>query len=302
MSGPLPPYRSLRILLTVSDCGSIRGAAQRLNRSESAISHQIRALERQLGQTLIEKYGRGIQLTALARRYAALLHAPFEEIDAGIARLIEPRPSQQINVTLPPTLASLWLIPRLQRFEATWPEITLRLVTTMRTLDLEADGIDIAIRYYADGPRDADSEHVIAERAFPVCAPSIARTAEEFWRVLKTTRRIGNDAHPDDWARWQQGQRSPPALVKPHVRMADSTMTLEAAAQGYGIAIGRLPLASEMLRQGRLVAPVGTHSTSGSHYVFQQHAVLDEQSIVPRVLDWLVAEFASSSEVIGRST
>jgi len=296
MPQSLPPYQNLRILLAVAQARSIRHAATQLNRSESAVSHQIRKLERQLGQTLIEKEGRGIRLTTLAHRYVSLLRYPFDAIDEGVAMLSGPRQPDpaQIVITMAPSVASMWFIPRLARFEAAWPNVSLRLATTSRILDFEKDGIDIAIRYDANGDQSGrHPQRVVSEFAFPVCAPSIADGAAAFWRYLNTGRIIGNDAHPDDWSRWQTRNAADSPCIQPTVRMTDSSMTLEAAAQGYGVAIGRLPIATPMLRDGRLLAPLGMNSTSGGHYSFEC-ADRAMKPMVTAVCDWLYEAFRQS--------
>ncbi|RJS94624.1 LysR substrate-binding domain-containing protein [Salinisphaera sp. Q1T1-3] len=283
----LPPYHGLRVLLEVAKTQSIREAARGLKRSESSISHQIRSLERRLGETLLEKHGRGIQLTPIALSYARLLAPSFNSIDEAAARLNRtPNASSGVSLTLSPSLATLWLIPRLGEIEALEPDISLRLATTMRILNLERDEIDIAIRYRSNSDSAERHPAGFSEHAFPVCAPAVAQSPSEFWAYMKSGRVIGNEAHPDDWSRWQSKEHDGTARIEPTTRMADSTMTLEAAAQGHGVAIGRLPLVSRMLRDGRLVAPIGTNATSGGRYVVATRSSATDVSVF-RVADLL---------------
>jgi LysR family glycine cleavage system transcriptional activator len=256
----------------------------------------MRNLERQMGETLLEKNGRGIRLTPIAHSYARLLDQPFAAIDETVATLRQAATSSsRISITLAPSLATMWLIPCLSQFEAQWPAISLRLATTARVLDIERDGLDIAIRYHARQCDRIERAMSVPEYAFPVCARAIARSPCEFWSYLWSGRIIGNDAHPDDWSRWQAQHLDPSTHIEPTMRMADSTMTLEAAAQGHGVAIGRLPIASRMLRQGRLVAPLGTTDRSGAHYVIEQ-TDSNTKAEVPEISRWLCETLRADCE------
>lgn len=287
-----PPYHALKVLVTVGEYGSIRAAARHIGRSESAVSHLLKDLERRLGQTLLERKGRGIELTPLALRYVSRLREPFQHIDQATAELyIDPVP-RHVVLTLPPTLATLWLVPAITAFEEALPEIELRLITTNRTLDLSRNGIDLAIRYRVDGQSSTQAMLTLPEYAFPVCAPSLAALLRKRPEALAEMRRLINDAHYAEWIIWQRTLRESLALSERTERLADSTLTLEAAAQGYAVAMGRTPLVNGLLASGRLTAPLGTHYPTGAIY----EVVLNDQSLHPevcqRVIDWIGQQFA----------
>ncbi|MCK0744642.1 LysR substrate-binding domain-containing protein [Chromohalobacter nigrandesensis] len=288
----VPPYHALHVLVAVGEYGSIRAAARHIGRSESAVSHLLKDLERRLGQTLLERKGRGVELTPLALRYVSRLREPFQHIDKATAELfVDPIP-RHVVLTLPPTLATLWLVPAITDFEKVLPEIELRLITTNRTLDLRRDGIDLAIRYREDGRPSTQSTLTLPEYAFPVCAPSLAERLRKRLEALAEVRRLVNDGHYEEWAVWQGALGEPVALSERTERLADSTLTLEAAAQGYAVAMGRTPLVNGMLASGRLIAPMGTHYPTGAIY----EVVCDDQSMHPeacqRVIDWIGQQFA----------
>ncbi|KAA0017194.1 LysR family transcriptional regulator [Salinicola corii] len=286
------PYHALHVLVAVADRGSIRAAARHIGRSESAVSHLLKDLERRLGRTLLERKGRGIELTPLALRYVSRLREPFQHIDQATTEFVAEPLTHHVVLTLPPVLATLWLVPAITAFEQALPEVELRLVTTNRTLDLRRDGIDLAIRYRADGRSCEQAMLTLPEYAFPVCAPSLAERLRTQPSALREMRRLINDAHYEEWSLWQRTLDEPVALSARTERLADSTLTLEAAAQGYAVAIGRTPLANALLTSGRLSAPLGAHYPTGAIYevVFNDQSAHSEACW--RVIDWVGRQFA----------
>lgn len=292
MKQNIPPYHALHVLIAVGKYGSIRAAARHVGRSESAVSHLLKDLERRLGQTLLERQGRGIELTPLALRYVSRLREPFQRIGQATEELAVNSVRRHVVITLPPVLATLWLVPAITDFEESLPDIELRLITTNRTLDLVRDGIDLAIRYCPNGQSNAEAMLTLPEYAFPVCAPGLAEQVRRGPNALAKMRRLINDAHYEEWAIWQRVFQKPVALSVRAERLADSTLTLEAAAQGYAVAIGRTPLVNGLLASGRLTAPLGTRYPTGAGYevIFNNQSVHAKDCL--RVIDWIEQHFA----------
>ena len=286
VSRTTPSLQALHVFITVVDAGSIRGAAERLHRTESAVSHQLRTLERQLDAPLIERLRRGIRPTALGARYAERLGGPFADIERATQQLFEPVTRRSMSLTLSPVLASLWLVPRLAEFETAFDNLSLRLITTDRWLDLAGDGIDIAIRYHARRP-SGPSNRLFIERGFPVCSPAVATTESEMRRALAEGRILVNQAQIDEWRLWRAALAEPLELSRRRERLADSNLTLEAAAQGYGIAMGREPLVFDLLQRGRLVAPLGLDFPTGGAYEVRLRQGATRTDVHQAVAAWL---------------
>lgn len=294
MADPLPSFPALQAFLTVAYRGGVRRAAQVLNLSEAAVSHRIKTLEQHLGQRLFEKDGRGLRLTDLGQRYLGMIAGPIDELRRASETISAPRRARHITVTLPPTLASLWLIPALQDFERALPDVSLHLVTTTQCLDLERQDIDLAIRYL---PEDAVPDHaraVFSETAFPVCSPERYEKVEktgELVDILFRGRLLVNDIHPDEWDWWSAAYGKTIDLTGERRRFEASHMTLEAAAQGYGMALGRRPMVDPFLSSGRLVAPFGQAFRTGYRYVILTRNG-EIRSVAQSVIDWITARFA----------
>lgn len=300
MADPLPPLHALRAFITVAERGGVRRAAEALNLSEAAVSHQIKNLERHLGQRLFEKDGRGLRLTEIGHRYLGMVVGPVAELRQASEAVSSRRVARQATLTLAPTLASLWLIPALGDFERAFPDVSLHLVTTTQILDLERHDIDIAIRYL---PRAAVPDHavvVFSETAFPVCSPERYKETDDPAQpteFLSRSRLLVNDTHPDEWNWWSTAGGEAVRLSRERQRFDASHMTLEAAAQGYGVALGRRPLVDSYLASGRLVAPFGTAFETGFQYVILTQ-IEGIRPVTKRVIDWIANRFRLHDEAI----
>ena len=143
----LPPLNSLRAFAAVADAGSYVAAADRLNVTQAAVSQQVKALEKRLGVALIERVGRGVELTSSGARLARDLETGFDIIGRGVTRIREAAAARPVQVTMSPAFAVEWLMPRIGEFQREHPEITLMLNPTSNVVDLRPGGIDVAIRY-----------------------------------------------------------------------------------------------------------------------------------------------------------
>ncbi|MEM6946426.1 MAG: LysR family transcriptional regulator, partial [Pseudomonadota bacterium] len=148
LPGPprLPPLRALLALRALAGHPRMADAAASLGVTESAVSHQIRALETQLHVKLFDRSTGRLRLTPEGERYLARVAPALAELEAATAALMPAEGRRQVRLTLPPSLAATWLIPRLSRFEAANPAIDLDLVLTTRLVELARDQVDLAIR------------------------------------------------------------------------------------------------------------------------------------------------------------
>jgi DNA-binding transcriptional LysR family regulator len=222
----MPPFPALRAFHAAARHGRFRDAARELAVTESAISHQVRRLEDFLRVQLFDRNGPRVRLTSAGARY-------FADVDPAMARIAEatrvlmgPVERQRVALTLPPSLAILWLIPNLGGFEQACPGIDLQLVTTTRLCDLRREQIDLAIRYGRGPWPDVEAEFLLGETATPVCRPGYLELepAVGVTTVLKSCRLIVNCSNrrircwlprnrvlgsPWDAGRWSTSASSP---------------------------------------------------------------------------------------------
>src|SRR5258706_15515187 len=152
---------------------SFTRAAQELFVTQSAISREIKTLEGQIGQPLFQRVHRALQLTRAGEELYRAADEALTQLDAVTDRLTGS--GAALSVTTTPALASLWLAPRLPRFNRSRPEIDVRVVASNDKPDLERDQLDIAIRFVAAGADLPDAERLITCESFPVCSPALAR-------------------------------------------------------------------------------------------------------------------------------
>ena len=162
----LPPLHALRSFHAAARCGRFREAAGALGLSESAVSHQVRKLEDHLGVRLFDRAGNAVRLTLAGQTY-------FDEIDPAFSRIRRATealagPVCRVSLTLPTSLATLWLIPRLGQLEAALPEINLQMIPSNRVVDLRREQVELGIRYGQGSWSGLNAVRLFGEQAFPV--------------------------------------------------------------------------------------------------------------------------------------
>jgi len=232
--------------------------------TQSAISREVKTLEDQLGQPLFVRVNRSLQLTRAGAELFRTAQEALAAIDTATARLTAG--GQQIAVTTTPAFASTWLVPRLARFSRTHPEFDVRVAASNDWVDLEREHLDLAVRFVLDRSPPSGGEHLLDYFVFPVCAPALARSRT---RPLRAPADLERHVRLDfeaivygrawyDWDRWADGLGLlAPIRPQSTLRFTQYDQTIEAAIEGAGVAIGKLPHLAQHLRDGRLVAPFG---------------------------------------------
>lgn len=231
--------------------------------TQSAISHEIKTLEEQIGQPLFRRVNRGLELTHAGEELYRATEEALALIDATTERLARYRESVALTTTT--ALASLWLVPRLAQFTREHPAIDVRVAANNELLDLQREHLDLAIRYVPAGADIPRGELLVDYETFPVCAPAFLR---ERARALRTPADLAHEVLLDyetilygrpwyDWARWFDGLELSPVEPAGRLLFSHYDQVIQAAIEGSGVAIGRRPHLTGHLQQGLLVAPFG---------------------------------------------
>lgn len=290
---PLPPLHALRSFHAAARFGQFREAAQALGLSESAISHQVRKLETYLGQQLFERTGNKVRLTSAGQSYFDAVEPALDRIRTATEALSGP--SSRVSLTLPNSLATLWLIPRLAQIEAALPEISLRMVPTSRVVDLRREQIDLAIRYGCNLWPGVVAHHLMSEQTFPVCRPGLIAEGKDPASALVGRRLLLNQNHREEWKEWAQARGIAPPSTDDALILDGADQIMLAAAEGLGIGIGSRPIADAWLSDGRLSAPFGTADESGCAYYLAYPAGV-EVSVPARRLARTLMEMCKGTE------
>jgi LysR family glycine cleavage system transcriptional activator len=300
MSTSLPSLNGLRAFEAAARHLSFTQAAAELHVTQTAISHQIRRLEAQLGLRLFTRGGRALSLTQEAQSYLPAVRAAFEDLRAATARLLRPNRDQLLTVSTMASLAAKWLLPRLGGFQEAHPGIEVRISTSAHLVDFRREEIDVAIRYGRGRWAGLHAQWLMAEDIFPVCSPALLKGK-------KALRRPADLAHHtllhagvsrDDWQLWLTAAGLPTSLAssQPGLTFDLSLMALQAAIDGLGVALGRTPFVEADIAAGRLVVPfdVKLPAEAGFYVV-----ALEETADLPKIAvfrDWLTASVAPAAQ------
>ena len=270
----LPRLELLRSFEAAARLLSFTRAADEMALTQSAVSRQIQQLEEDLGVALFERRHRALLLTAAGSvMYRAVLDSLERLRDATASVRVATQP-RQVAVTTTPGFASLWLIPRLARFSSNHPQVDVRLSATLHALDLERSRIDVAVRFARTS--DGQGQPLFEETVLPVCAPQLLKDKSRPLRsptdlvhhTLLALEGEQDGAPTADWSPWLNIMGLNELRSKNTLRFTNYADAVGAAVAGQGVAIGRLPLVAELIREGRLVAPFrGTSSLQRAYFV-----------------------------------
>ncbi|MXN64997.1 transcriptional regulator GcvA [Stappia sp. GBMRC 2046] len=253
----LPSLKSLRAFEAAARHLSFKLAARELAVTPSAVSHQVRGLETELGEALFKRHTRALSLTEAGTAYAASLKAAFDDIDAATARARAAMPRKSLRVALLSSFATNWLVPRLHAFSALHPAVEVLLLPSVDFARLEHGDADIAIRYGQGDWTGLDARLLAAETITPVCSPAYLTaigsppTPEH---LGDCTLLLSHSETPFEWPSWCEVAGIDLTGAKRRF-LHDYNIVLQAAEDGLGVAMGRRWLIGDRIRKGRLVEP-----------------------------------------------
>ena len=298
MSGLLPPLRALQAFEAVGRLGTVNGAALNLGVTPGAISQQIKVLEDHLGLTLLYRDGRGIMLTPLARAYFNFVSQGFEKLRLAQDYVMKSRDVAEITISGLPTLMQKWLGPRIHRFRAGVTEVTVRLEATHREPEPQLLDQMFRLTYGQAARRYPHSRILYTDVCFPVCSPTFlaANPAAQDPERLSGLPLIDVDWGPNypsqlrwkDWfARHGSGSELPIRPVNVH---SLSSLALETAVNGQGIALAQESFAEIDLQLGRLVRLSPKSLQMPEPYFVCWGTLTLEQPLARDFVNWLSQE------------
>jgi DNA-binding transcriptional LysR family regulator len=265
---PLPPLDFLRGFESAARHLSFTRAAAELFLTQSAVSRQIQALEEFIGVALFERKHKALALTEAGESYYRTVGPVLEQLREATRRLRETRTGHVLTVTTTVSFASMWLVPRLGRFRKQQPELDVRITATHEVVDLEREGIDLAIRDSAVNRAPAGAVRLVSEHLAAICSPEYLREAKAAKRPLAepSDLRHHNLIFYDDpsgrspwlsWRAWLEAMGVEDLEPAGRVSFSHYDQVYNAALHGHGIALGRMSIARTMIREKRLVALFG---------------------------------------------
>ena len=305
----LPSLDALRAFECVARHMSFTKAAEELHVTQSALSHRIGALERELDVVLFRRLTRRLELTSAGEVLQGGMRRALEEIVRSTTEMHRAHAARPLTVSVLPSFAMRWLIPRLARFKALHPAIEVRVLAEPGISNLRSGAADLALRFGRGRYPDLHVTKLMPDSLFPVCSPAlmkqvgrIAAPAEIARYPLLFDHEAENDTSGTGWASWLKQVGAPDVPCKEGLRFNRADLMLEAAASGLGLALARRSLALGDLATGRLVRALPHEVPTQYDYYF---VCLPESADLPGVVafrDWLLAEaLQTGQEPQGRS-
>ncbi len=292
----LPPLNALKAFEAAARHESFTRAAEELCVTQGAVSHQVKALEAELGIKLFNRERQRLIITDAGREYLTVLRDSFDRIAVGTERLIQRQSSGVLTVSTSPDFAAKWLVNRLGRFAEAHPGIDLRISATLHHVDFAREDVDLAVRHGDGSWPGLDVARLSTEQLFAVCSPKLLKGRQRITKpsdVLKFPLLHLDDRK--DWAKWLEAAGVAGTELSHGPVLNRASMVIDAAVDGQGIALARTTLAAWDLINGRLIRPLAeTLRLSKTYWVICPKAT----STLPKITtfrDWLLAEAADDT-------
>jgi LysR family glycine cleavage system transcriptional activator len=276
--------------------GSFNKAAQELNVTPSAISHQIKGLESFLGIELFRRTKRKVVLTEAGETYLKPIKQIFQKLEQATADLKSAQHAGSLRLAVAPSFLTRWLMPRMERFQSRYPDIEIEIRSSMGFIDFSLGEIDMAV-YFGNGEwSDVEAHYLRPIRLAPVCSPKMIKPDQpikqpedmRFYPLLHVSKRN------DEWNDWLVQNDLDPKVFRRGLMFSSGSLTAGAAAQGLGIALADISLVTPEIDSGQLQVLFDKQlDTNRSFYlVFEKKRALTPAMAAFK--EWIIEEMNDS--------
>ena len=304
----LPPLDALVAFESAARHLSFTRAADEVALTQSAVSRQIQALEQRIGVPLFRRLHRAIALTDEGRTLHLAVVDALVRLDRATREIRHAERVKAVIVTTTAGFAGLWLIPRLSAFVAAHPGVDIRISTSNEVVNLERDGVDVAVRYRpVDAALPPGAMQLFGETVFPVCSPRL-RAGKDGGAPLREPADLathillkmeGDSSQLVDWDLWLHALGFADLKPAGMLHFSSYDQLIQAAVAGQGIALGRLPLIERQLAGRQLVAPFRKSLVSPRSYCVIVSTRSADRPEVRAFVDWLVLTAAPQAAARG---
>jgi LysR family glycine cleavage system transcriptional activator len=292
----VPPLDWIRVFVSAARSQSFTVASEELSVTSGAVSARIKSLEEFLGVTLFVRKPSGVELTVAGRRFATLVQPAIMQIEAATAELLRRVNDQPVKLTVMPSFADLWLIPRLDSFYARHPNITIELSADSAVLDLTVTGFDVGIRRGDGNYPSMEIYDLFGESIFPVATPEfLAAHPIETPAALPDVAIIRDVNWKSDWDQWAQAAGAAGITFSRYLDFSTYTQAIDAALRGRGVVMAHDALIQEHLAENRLVALFDVRVAAKARYYAVTPERTGQEAAVRTFLEWLFAEARTAS-------
>lgn len=288
----LPPFAALRAFEAAAKHNNFALAAEDINLSASAISHQVRSLEAYLGfQLFIRDKGR-VQLTGKGKDYYIFLVELFDSLELKTKEITASRSRKIISINLFRSLLSSWLFNLIPSFNILHPDIELNFIVSKNPPDNDLYEFDVAIHYGQKPPAGYHALHLFDDYLTLACSPQIAKKLPPETNIDKLEKQafLHCTSDKNEWRTWYAAFDK--EFTEQHYELAtnDRSLILEAAVKGMGIAIGRPPYIHQYLNNNTLTAPYKKRVYTGNKYHLIYPKSIQNDNKIQLFQEWLLAQ------------
>jgi LysR family glycine cleavage system transcriptional activator len=300
----LPPLNALRAFEAAARHLNFSRAADELAVTPGAVSQQIQNLEDYVGAALFKRTPKGLLLTDAAQTALPALREAFDRLAEAASLLTAAVDGRRLTVSVAPSFAAKWLVPRLGQFEAAHPQVDVWLSADMEVVDFALGEIDLAIRYGAGRYPGLEVVKLMSETVIPVASPEMLEASPILSPADLASQVLLHDGSPDaddscpDWSMWlaARGVKGVDGARGP--RFNQSSLVIEAAAAGRGVALAKRALAQADLDAGRLVAPLQDATAVDFAYFVVHPKAKGRLPQVKAFVSWVTAQAAAHEELL----
>ena len=302
MARRIPGLNALRTFEAAARHLNFTRAAEELNVSAAAVSAQIKTLEEQLGARLLWRTSRTVRLTEAGDELRLAVGEALDIVGQAVGRITTPSGRPTLKVSTGFSFAAKWLVPRLERFRRRYPDLDVRIDVTNQLVDFVRDEIDVAIRFGSGHYPGMKVDRLFEEQVSPVCSPRLLdgdpplRVPEDLrhHQLIHEAWQAQDNTWPD-WRMWLLAAGLEDIDVQRGLHLEQSALSIQAAVDGHGVALGTTSLVADDLAAGRLVQPfvLSLSVPRFSYYlVVPRHRMA--QPSVRAFRDWLLTEVRPS--------
>ncbi len=298
----LPPLNAVRTFEAAARHLSFNNAAGELNITPSAVSHQVKTLEEYLGVKLFHRLNRQVALTTEGGEYLPPLRAALDQIDGATRRVLAASKSGPLVISVAPSFATRWLVPRLPGFQIAHPDIEVRPIIAVKLADFESSDTALAVRFGQGDWPGLTAHKLMTEDVMPVCSPELLEVGPPLavpgdlarHTLLHVIPRMG------EWRSWLSIAGVTDVDPERGPRFENVSMAIDAAINGLGLAVTDRRLVEHDLERGRLIAPFDIElPVNGGYYLVYP----EDRGGDPRIAafrDWLLGEVEAADAAAGQ--
>lgn len=298
MARRLPPLNALRAFEAAARHLSFTRAADELNVTQAAVSHQVKTLEEQIGLPLFRRLNRGLILTDEGQTLFPAVRSALDTLAEAVERVHVRTGGGALTVSVLPSFAVKWLVPRMSRFQDRHPDIDLRITAADRLVDFARDAVDVAVRFGAGTWPGLRADFVVDEYVTPVCAPGLAAelgSPADLGRMTLLHEEMAPLADFPVWATWLRAAGAADVPYDKGPRFSHTHIMLQAAMDGRGVALAQWLFAADDIADGRLAAPFPLKLATGYAYYVVCLAAAADRPKIRAFREWVMAETRSSA-------